>query len=161
MKRIEIILVVGCMLLSGCTSNVNTDVVSKEVIPTEVPTQLPTELPAEIPEELRSQIQSEISGELPIKMETEPPANDYIEHPDGTYSMKYVEHPDGTYSTNRYTYQYKLRVSGRMPNAESDGTFEVLTNKASVTYYEVAWSLLSSQSSDWLDEKETVIIGMY
>ena len=153
MKRIVIILVVGCMLLVGCGGNKDTVVKSKEVIPTELPEELGSQIQSEISNQIHSgllsQLKSGLSEGIDIKKDQDNPYTNYIEN------------PDGTYSTDRYTYQYKIRVTGRTANAVKDTTFEVLTNKKSVTFHEVAWSLLSSQSSDWLDEKETVIIGMY
>lgn len=55
-------------------------------------------------------------------------------------------------------YKYRLTLTGRMPNAEKDSTFVVLTNNPNVTFEEVAKSLYSSNSADWLDD--VVIVSM-
>jgi hypothetical protein len=58
---------------------------------------------------------------------------------------------------NQYTdpqgnkYKYKLELTGRMPNAEKETTFIILSNDPDLTFARVAKSLYSSNSSDWLN----------
>lgn len=67
---------------------------------------------------------------------------------------------DGTWTSEGRTYQYKVELTGRDYNAVQDGRFVVLTNDPDITYEEVSWSILSSQSDDSLDPNETVIVEM-
>jgi len=55
-------------------------------------------------------------------------------------------------------YKYRLTLTGRMPNAEKDSTFVVLTDNSDLTFEEVAKSLYSSNSEDWLED--AVIVSM-
>jgi hypothetical protein len=55
-------------------------------------------------------------------------------------------------------YKYRLTLTGRSPNAVKDSTFVVLTDNPDLTYEEVAKSLYSSNSNDWLED--TVIVDM-
>lgn len=80
---------------------------------------------------------------------------------DNTTSMNsFVENEDGTFTKDNINYKYKIKLVGRENNAETNSWFEVLTNKKDITFHEVSWSLLSSQSSDFLDRNETVIIDL-
>ncbi|HAU88462.1 MAG TPA: hypothetical protein DCW90_24210 [Lachnospiraceae bacterium] len=72
-----------------------------------------------------------------------------VENEDGSVSYKTE---DGT------VYKYKVTLYGHLPNAVKDSSFKVLTNNKNVTYEDVAWSMISSNSKDWLDD--TVIIDM-
>ncbi|MBN2899067.1 MAG: DUF4825 domain-containing protein [Clostridia bacterium] len=76
----------------------------------------------------------------------------------GNRIVKYSRSSDGTWSCEGYDYQYRLVLTGRDPNASSDGRYVVLTNDANLTYDKVSWSILSSNSKDWLDPEETVIV---
>lgn len=74
--------------------------------------------------------------------------------------ISYTQNEDGTYSTTDFTYKYCIELTGRSPGAVADSTFTVLTNDKEVTFNEVAKSLYSSNSKDWLNEDETIIIDM-
>ncbi len=77
-------------------------------------------------------------------------------------SMKtYSEMPDGTFHCEGSTYQYKLTVSGRIPNAEKDTTFIYLSNIENISF-EQAWkaSGLSSLSTDYFNPKDAVLVDI-
>ncbi|MBQ7839707.1 MAG: hypothetical protein IJ390_04365 [Lachnospiraceae bacterium] len=71
---------------------------------------------------------------------------------------EYVRNEDGTWSAEGHTYQYMIELIGRDPNAVKDGRFVVLTNREDVTYEEVSKSLYSSNTKDFLDREETLIL---
>lgn len=74
--------------------------------------------------------------------------------------LPYTENADGTFSTEDHDYQYRIDLRGRLPHAACDSIYTVLTNKKDVTFEEVAKSLYSGNSEDFLDEAETIIINM-
>ena len=74
-------------------------------------------------------------------------------HTSVTYIVK-----DGKYIANGKEYLYKKVLNGRETNAEKDTTFTVLTNNDNITFHDVSWSMLSSDSNDWLND--TVIIDI-
>lgn len=73
--------------------------------------------------------------------------------------QNYYEMRDGTWKTNGITYKYRLGLKGTMPSAAGESHFVVLTNNKDISFDEVAKSIYSSDSNDWLDE--TVIVEMY
>lgn len=56
-------------------------------------------------------------------------------------------------------YPYRKVLTGTMSNAARSSTFVVLTKNKDVTFEQVSWSILSSNSNDWLDD--TIIVDMY
>lgn len=71
----------------------------------------------------------------------------------------YYEMKDGTWEADGVTYKYRLELRGTMPNAAGESCFVVLTNDKDISFDEVAKSLYSSNSEDWLEE--TRIVEMY
>ena len=73
----------------------------------------------------------------------------------------YYEMSDGTWMCDDITYQYRLVISGRIPNAEKDTTFIYLSNKKDISF-EQAWkaSGLSSDSKDYFDTKDAVLVEL-
>lgn len=65
---------------------------------------------------------------------------------------------DGSGNSQLKTYKYRLTLTGRMPNAEEDSTFIVLTDRLNISFDEVAKSLYSSNSEDAL--KDAIIVSM-
>lgn len=55
-------------------------------------------------------------------------------------------------------YKYRLTLTGRGPNAETDSTYVVLTDNPDLTFEDVFWSIFSSNSEDWLED--AVIVSM-
>lgn len=76
----------------------------------------------------------------------------------GSRIVNYSQSSDGTWKCEGYDYKYRVVLKGRDANAKADGRYVVLTNDAGITYDEVSWSLLSSNSNDRLNPKETVIV---
>ncbi|MDO5520022.1 MAG: hypothetical protein Q4G58_05980 [bacterium] len=141
-KVVAVMLVVGCMLIGGCSQNkesTNKPVVSAELKATQ---EAEIQRPAETQ---KSKVQMQLKEQEGEKQ--------------GQF-LDYTKNEDGTFSTNKYTYKYKIKLTGTLPNAECSSWYTVLTNNKNVTFEKVSWSMLSSQSSDWLDEKETVIVAM-
>ena len=68
---------------------------------------------------------------------------------------------DGTYRCGDITYQYRLEITGRMPNAAKDSTFTYLSNLPDITF-ERAWKAagLSSNMNDYFDPKDAVLVNM-
>lgn len=73
----------------------------------------------------------------------------------------YDEMRDGTWKADGITYKYRLELKGTMPNAAGENRFVVLTNNKDISFDEVAKSIFSSSSSDWLDRSQTIIVEMY
>ena len=75
--------------------------------------------------------------------------------------VKHYEMSDGTWKTDDYTYQYKLEISGRMPNAVKDSTFVFLSNIEEISFQKAMMaSGLSSNMEDYFDEETAKFIGM-
>ena len=73
----------------------------------------------------------------------------------------YLEMPDGTWQCNGNTYEYRLVISGKIPNADTDTTFVYLSNIDEITF-EQAWkaSGLSSNAEDYFNSKDAVLVEM-
>lgn len=74
--------------------------------------------------------------------------------------VPYCEMSDGTWQAEGYTYRYRLELSGTLPNAASSSVYTVLTNAPDFTFDKAAKSLYSSNSDDWLDPEEAVIVDL-
>lgn len=74
----------------------------------------------------------------------------------------YYEMSDGTWQNDGNSYQYRLEISGRMPNAVKDITFVYLSNLEIITF-EQAWKAagLSSHLADYFSPEEAVLVGFY
>lgn len=75
--------------------------------------------------------------------------------------VKYYEMSDDTWKTDHHTYQYRLEITGRMPNASKDSTYVFLSNMQDITF-EQAWkaSGLSSSMNDYFQEEDAVLVAM-
>ena len=71
----------------------------------------------------------------------------------------YYKNADDTYQMDGYTYQYRLEITGRMPNAAMDSTFVFLSNLETISF-ERAWKAagLSSYSGDYFAPEEAVLV---
>lgn len=79
------------------------------------------------------------------------PELQFVEH--------YTENDDGTYTAeNGITYQYKLILTGRSPNAVRDSSFIVLSNDKNLTFERVSESLFTSNSNRFLKAEDAVIV---
>lgn len=70
---------------------------------------------------------------------------------------EYFKTEDGRWSVNGKKYNFRVVLAGRSPNAVKDTEYVVLTNNKDISFEEVNWSILSSNSNDDL-EHETVCI---
>lgn len=71
----------------------------------------------------------------------------------------YYSMADGSWQYNGKTYQYRLEITGRMPNAKVDSTFVYLSNLKNITFdqaYKAAG--LSSNLNDYFSEEEAVLV---
>ena len=71
----------------------------------------------------------------------------------------YYKNADGTWQWNDHTYQYRLEITGRMPNAAVDSTFVYLSNLKSISFAR-AWRAagLSSSMEDYFSPEEAVLV---
>ena len=92
----------------------------------------------------------EMDGPAPfLKLECEEP------------EVAYSRNADGTWDHNGTTYQYRLELTGRMPNASADTTFVYLSNLETITF-EQAWKAagLSSHTADYFAPEDAVLVEM-
>lgn len=85
----------------------------------------------------------------------EPHIVNTIEAPFATY----YELSDGTWQAEGEVYQYRLEISGRMPNAAADSTFVYLSNLEEISF-DRAWKAagLSSLSTDYFAPGEATLV---
>ncbi len=88
-------------------------------------------------------------------------AEDYFKNNMLVTMVKYYEMSDGTWKTDHYTYQYRLEITGRMPNAVKDSTFVFLSNIKDITF-EQAWkaSGFSSNMNDYFKEEDAKFVAL-
>jgi hypothetical protein len=72
----------------------------------------------------------------------------------------YYEMKDGTWKCDNIIYRYRLELSGRMPNAEKDSCFIVLTDDKNLSFETVSKSLYSSSMEDINTMKGSIIVEM-
>ena len=71
----------------------------------------------------------------------------------------YYEMNDGTWMCDDIVYQYRLEITGRMPNAAVDSTFVYLSNLKEISFeqaYKAAG--VSSSSEDYFSPEEAVLV---
>lgn len=72
----------------------------------------------------------------------------------------YYELNDNTWKCKDQVYQYRLELSGRLPNAAEDMSYIVLTNNDKLTFDEVAKSMYSSSLEDSKVVEQSVVVEM-
>lgn len=72
----------------------------------------------------------------------------------------YYEMSNGKWRCDGTTYQFRLELSGRMPNAESDSSYVILTDNKNLTFEDVSKSLYSSLLEDSRIMQDSVIVEM-
>ena len=73
----------------------------------------------------------------------------------------YCEMSDGTWTCDGYAYQYRLEISGRMPNAAGDSTFVYLSNLKEIPFERAYMAAgLSSDTDDYFSPEEAVLVEM-
>ncbi|MBQ3075828.1 MAG: hypothetical protein IJC26_07150, partial [Clostridia bacterium] len=66
---------------------------------------------------------------------------------------------DGLWVWISNAYLYRLEVEGKGPGMEKNMTFLVLSNRKDVTFDEVWKAEFSSNTEDFFDPKETLVVG--
>ena len=61
--------------------------------------------------------------------------------------VTYQELKDGTWKCEDTVYQYRLELTGTLPNAQADSHYVVLSQREDVTFQEVSQALVSSMAS--------------
>ena len=73
----------------------------------------------------------------------------------------YYEMTDGTWMCGDRSYQYRLEISGRMPNAAVDSTFVYLSNIEEITFEQAYMAAgVSSNLNDYFSPEEAVLVEM-
>ena len=73
----------------------------------------------------------------------------------------YYEMTDGTWMCDDHMYQYRLEITGRMPNAAVDSSFVYLSNIEEITFDQAYKSAgISSNSDDYFSPEEAVLVEM-
>ena len=73
----------------------------------------------------------------------------------------YYEMTDGTWMCDGRSYQYRLEINGRMPNAAVDSSFVYLSHIEEITFdqaYKAAG--ISSNSDDYFPPEKAVLVEM-
>lgn len=73
--------------------------------------------------------------------------------------IPYSQQADGTWLANGISYQYRLEIAGRMPNASTDSTFVYLSNLESISFeqaYKAAG--FSSNMDDYFPVEDAVLV---
>lgn len=74
----------------------------------------------------------------------------------------YYQMSDGTWTCEGYEYQYRLEISGRMPNAAKDSTFVYLSNIEEISFEQAYLAAgISSNSEDYFSPEEALLVDMY
>ena len=74
----------------------------------------------------------------------------------------YYEMTDGTWTCDGHVYQYRLTISGRMPQAAADSSFVYLSNIEEISFeqaYKAAW--VSSDSNDYFSPEDAILVEMH
>ena len=72
----------------------------------------------------------------------------------------YYELKDGSWKCDDSTYQYRLELNGRMPNAAVESKYVVLTDNKNLSFEDVSKSLFSSLLEDHEIMEGSVIVEM-
>lgn len=73
----------------------------------------------------------------------------------------YYQSYDGKWYAENKKYNYRMVLTGKLPNAECESKYVVLSNDKTISFEKVAWSIVSSNSSDWLDQEIALLVEMY
>lgn len=79
---------------------------------------------------------------------------------DNAVMKTYYEMKDGTWKCDDTIYQFRLELTGRMPDAVKDSCYIVLTDDKSLSFETVSKSLYSSLLKDGEAMKGSVIVEM-
>lgn len=77
---------------------------------------------------------------------------------DFTVLVEYYEMSDGTWRTDKYSYEYRLVITGRDDTAVTDITYVFLSNLEEISFEQASNSILSSNASDFLNEEDAILV---
>ena len=73
----------------------------------------------------------------------------------------YCEMTDGTWTCDGISYQYRLEITGRMPNAAVDSSFVYLSNIEEITFEQAYMAAgVSSSTDDYFSPETAVLVEM-
>lgn len=72
--------------------------------------------------------------------------------------VTYQELKDGTWKCEDTVYQYRLELTGTLPNAQADSHYVVLCQREDIAFEEVSQALVSSMAS--LEPVDYVLVEM-
>ena len=76
--------------------------------------------------------------------------------------VPYSELSDGTFECDGHTYKYRLEITGRLNNAAKDTTYVYLSNIEDISFEKASMAGgLSSDSEDYFDPEEAVLVELY
>ena len=75
------------------------------------------------------------------------------------FTKAHYQNDDGLWVADDYAYKYRLEITGRLNNAAKNTTYVVLSNRKDITFDETWKSELSSNTKDYFDPEDTVIVG--
>ncbi|MBE6635739.1 MAG: immunogenic protein [Ruminococcaceae bacterium] len=71
----------------------------------------------------------------------------------------YHKMSDGTWQYDGHTYQYRLELSGRMPNADKDTVYVILSNSDDITFEEaIMASGFGSHTDSYFEVEDAVFV---
>lgn len=74
----------------------------------------------------------------------------------------YYQMEDGSWKYNGYTYKYRLKITGRMPNAVADTTYVYLSNIENISFHRAMWaSGISSRLEDYFSPEDAVLVELW
>ena len=81
-----------------------------------------------------------------------------LESDDYTVLVEYYEMSDGTWKTDKYSYKYRLVITGKDETAVKDTTYVFLSNLEEISFEQANRSVLSSGSSDFFNEEDAILV---
>ena len=73
----------------------------------------------------------------------------------------YYEMTDGTWMCDDHSYQYRLEINGRMPNAAVDSSFVYLSNIEEISFEKAYMAAgVSSDLNDYFSPETAVLVEM-
>lgn len=82
----------------------------------------------------------------------------YIPEEGNGICYEYYQKPGGEWYVNGNTYNNRIVLNGRMSCAACDSEYVVLTNDENLSFNEVAKSIYSNNSKNWLEPRKAVVV---
>lgn len=87
-------------------------------------------------------------------------AQTYKKSENNGITFTYYKMKDGTWKCDDKIYQYRLELTGRLPNAVTDSCYVVLTDNENLAFEDVSNSLLGSLLEDSKTMEGSVIVEL-